>query len=118
MLVVGIFQFLFLKYLKKKHNVLPSILYSYMYLSIFIVIANIIAIFYHLLQPLAGQDALWFLGLAFAVITVILFGAGHYLIGDSIEEDDLKKYFTGFFIIFFVVAFPLTLFLWRYFLNF
>ncbi len=51
LLVPAIIHYIYLQHMKKEHDVQPSMLYSYLYMSILILLLNISAIVYHFLFP-------------------------------------------------------------------
>jgi len=98
MLVVSVFHYLYLLYLKRKHDIKPSILYSYMYLSIFILLLNVSSIIYHFIQS-SSQDSIMFGAFSLGVI---------FVFASEILATYLKKnqsYLAGYFIMFAIVTF-------------
>lgn len=101
MLVVAVLYYLYLLYLKRKLDVQPSILYSYIYLSVFILVLNVFSIIYHFIQS-DSQDII--------LVGVLLLGAT-FVLASEIIATYLKKYqsyLAGYFIMFGAITFAMT----------
>jgi hypothetical protein len=111
MFVVAIVHYWYLSYLKKKNDICPSILFSYMYLSVFILILDILAIVYHFVWS-GPTDLIIPVGI-FLLIFIFVFACE--ILVTYLKE--YRSYLSGFFILFWIVVYGLLLLLFMFFFH-